>query len=71
MRIHGRSIRLCALLLLCIATLFAAVGCGGKDAEATKPASGEYYTGAMDKKQAAAPNGAGRISINSQPGKPQ
>jgi len=51
---------------------FAVTGCTGKDAAATKPAAGEYYSGQMDKKAApsGAGTGAGRMSINSAPAKP-
>jgi hypothetical protein len=43
-------------------------GCGNKKEEPPKPASGEYYTGAMDKKPDQTPNGGGRMKVGVPPG---
>ena len=73
MRSYGTRLGRRALTVGCGAVMaFAVTGCTGKDAAATKPAAGEYYSGQMDKKAApsGAGTGAGRMSINSAPAKP-
>jgi hypothetical protein len=66
MRSLSKSIGRCAVAMCCLG-ISALAGCGNKQ-DPPKPASGEYYQGAMEKKPDQSPAGGGRMKVGAAPG---